>query len=76
MQCGGGGETASTETRPSTETLTAGAAARTRGATAGHSVALTDLDGDGWAEVIVGAPFESSGAGNGGAVYVMEPTKE
>ena len=46
------------------------------GATAGHSVALTDLDGDGWAEVIVGAPFESSGAGNGGAVYVMEPTKE
>lgn len=54
---------------------TADASARlvgeTHGAYTGLGVALGDLDGDGWGDLIVGAPLEPTGGEAGGAVYVQ-----
>jgi hypothetical protein len=38
---------------------------------AGEAVSVADVDGDGQAEVLVGAPLDSSGGPSGGAVYVQ-----
>jgi hypothetical protein len=43
----------------------------THGAYTGLGVALGDLDGDGWGDLIVGAPLEPTGGEAGGAVYVQ-----
>lgn len=41
------------------------------GAGTGMGVALGDLDGDGFGDLVVGAPMEASAGENGGAVYVQ-----
>ncbi len=41
------------------------------GARAGYAVALLDNDADGYADVIVGAPYEDRGGSLAGAVYVV-----
>ena len=41
------------------------------GSYTGLGVALGDLDGDGWGDLVVGAPLEPSGGEAGGAVYVQ-----
>ncbi len=43
----------------------------THGSYTGLGVALGDLDGDGWGDLIVGAPLEPSAGEAGGAVYVL-----
>jgi glycosylphosphatidylinositol phospholipase D len=40
---------------------------------AGQGVAIGDLDGDGWGELIIGAPAERTGGTQAGAVYVLYP---
>jgi len=40
------------------------------GDNAGQGVAIANLDGSGWLELLIGAPYESSGATQAGAVYV------
>ncbi len=37
---------------------------------AGQGVAIADLDGSGWSELLVGAPGEATGGSGAGAVYV------
>ncbi len=41
--------------------------------TAGQGVAIGDLDGDGWGELLIGAPGNSTGGSGAGAVYVLYP---
>lgn len=41
------------------------------GAATGMGVALGDLDGDGFGDLVVGAPMESGAGENGGAVYLQ-----
>ena len=43
----------------------------THGSYTGLGVAMGDLDGDGWGDLIVGAPLEPTGGEAGGAVYVQ-----
>jgi hypothetical protein len=40
---------------------------------AGQGVAIGDLDGDGWGELIIGAPAERTGGSGAGAAYVLRP---
>jgi hypothetical protein len=40
---------------------------------AGEGVAISDLDGDGFGEIVVGAPNEGTGGSGAGAVYVRFP---
>ena len=40
---------------------------------AGQGVAIGDLDGDGWGELIIGAPAERTGGSGAGAAYVLYP---
>ncbi len=40
---------------------------------AGEGADIADLDGDGFAELLIGAPGESTGGASGGAVYVVTP---
>ncbi len=41
--------------------------------TAGQGLAIGDLDGDGWGELLIGAPGEATGGSGAGAVYVLTP---
>ncbi len=41
---------------------------------AGQGLAIGDLDGDGWGELLIGAPGEATGGSSAGAVYALTPS--